>query len=189
MKTPTEVCPSLDVRQLNRTKALVPGNRRTRRWPGTNPPVWVKVYAYPHHVDLAYQVAGVSRSLRVRLEYTFPNYGGRRPWFLCACGKRVAILYQAGQSWECRSCGNLNYISQLQNQFERAYRRMGVIHERLGTGWDGRALFPPPPMKPPRMHEWTYYRLLAQLVRCQREMFGKLGDPAELLTRLTGEST
>lgn len=56
----------------------------------------------------------------VRLQYTRPNYGGRRWWFTCplvvngrACGRRVAKLYlPPGELYYgCRHCYDLTYRS------------------------------------------------------------------------------
>ena len=47
------------------------------------------------------------------------HLGGRRPWFICSvrangryCGRRVAVLYLAGELFACRKCYGLAYASQ-----------------------------------------------------------------------------
>jgi hypothetical protein len=58
--------------------------------------------------------------LRVRLETTRPNFGGKRWWFLCPlfnhgapCERRVRKLYRPPSAWYfgCRACQELTYRS------------------------------------------------------------------------------
>ena len=40
---------------------------------------------------------------RVEIDWTVPNLGGQRPWFLCpGCGHRRALLYGRGGRFRCR---------------------------------------------------------------------------------------
>lgn len=55
---------------------------------------------------------------KVQLTTTFCNYGFKRYWFICPlyksgryCGKRVGVLYKAGDYYGCRHCYNLTYSS------------------------------------------------------------------------------
>jgi hypothetical protein len=58
---------------------------------------------------------------RVRIIWTECNFGGHRPWFCCPgrlgrrCGRRVALLYLAGDLFACRHCYGLVYESQGEN--------------------------------------------------------------------------
>ncbi len=54
----------------------------------------------------------------VRLDWTRPNYGGERPWFLCPaltpqgpCNRRCRILYRprSAKHFLCRQCHRLTY--------------------------------------------------------------------------------
>src|SRR6478609_5352946 len=38
------------------------------------------------------------------IQWTRCNFGGRRPWFICQCGKRVAKLYDTSSIVACRHC-------------------------------------------------------------------------------------
>lgn len=55
---------------------------------------------------------------KIKLETTPCNFGGNRWYFRCSlwkngvyCGRRVAILYQAGDYFGCRNCADLSYDS------------------------------------------------------------------------------
>ena len=48
---------------------------------------------------------------RVPITWTRCHLGGRRPWFVCSvrtngryCGRRLAVLYAAGELFACRCC-------------------------------------------------------------------------------------
>jgi hypothetical protein len=56
---------------------------------------------------------------RVPITWTDCALGGSRAWFVCSvysngrfCGRRVAILYAAGDLFACRHCYGLAYASQ-----------------------------------------------------------------------------
>lgn len=53
---------------------------------------------------------------KINLETVSCNFGGKRWYFRCRmtknslyCGKRVAVLYQAGDYFVCRNCADLTY--------------------------------------------------------------------------------
>ena len=120
-----------------------------------------------------------SRRPRIRsvpLQRTPCNFGGARPWFECSsvsvgygCGRRVAKLYLDGHVFACRQCCGLAYASQSENVRDRAMRRARKIRRRLGGG---PSLLDPLPDKPPRMHRWTYFRLVAKAIRAQERLLG-----------------
>jgi hypothetical protein len=49
----------------------------------------------------------------IRLVTTTPNFGGRRYWYLCSCGRRVAKLYAliSDRRFLCRKCRGAKYFS------------------------------------------------------------------------------
>jgi len=69
------------------------------------------------------------------LSFSSCNYGGTRAWFCCPgrpCGRKVAILYKAGEYFVCRTCYGLRYMSQrtsLRNR--RLQKRIRVRKKRL----------------------------------------------------------
>ena len=100
---------------------------------------------------------------RVPITWTDCHFGGRRPWFVCAvysggryCGRRVAVLYGAGELFACRSCYGLAYESQQEDLPGRAQLKAQKIRMRLGGSECPADLFPD---KPKGMHWRTYERL------------------------------
>jgi len=67
----------------------------------------------------------------IRLTSTDCNYGGRRKWFLCGCGRRVARLFIHGQHVACRHCFNLAYPTQNGDEIDRAWARISTLEARL----------------------------------------------------------
>jgi hypothetical protein len=82
---------------------------------------------------------GPTRTQRFAIVWTPCTLGGRRPWFRCEvsngrhCGRRVAILYGAGERFACRHCYRLAYTSQNETPFLRAIRRTRKIRMRRRT--------------------------------------------------------
>jgi hypothetical protein len=103
---------------------------------------------------------------RVPITWTACHFGGRRPWFTCAvcsggqyCGRRVAVLYGAGELFACRRCYDLAYTSQQESPWYRSISRARKIRMKLGGG---ESLAEPFPEKPRGMHWRTYHRLRAR---------------------------
>jgi hypothetical protein len=100
---------------------------------------------------------------RVPITWTACHFGGQRPWFVCSVysegryyGRRVAVLYGAGDYFACRQCHSLAYASQQESIRERGFIKARKILMRLGAKPD---LLEPFPEKRPRMHWCTYERL------------------------------
>jgi hypothetical protein len=100
-----------------------------------------------------------------RITWTNCALGGSRPWFVCSvysngrfCGRRVAILYAAGDLFACRLCYGLAYKSQSESPPYRDLSRAQKIRMRLGGS---PSLLEPFPEKPRGMHWQTYDRLRA----------------------------
>jgi hypothetical protein len=103
---------------------------------------------------------------RVPITWTACHLGGRRAWFRCAvysngryCGRRVALLYGAGELFACRRCYGLAYASQQEAPMHRGVYRAQKIRMRLGGSAN---LCEPFPEKPKRMHWRTYLHLRAR---------------------------
>jgi len=65
---------------------------------------------------------------KVSLTTTSCNYGGVRYWFICPlskngvyCGRRVGVLYKAGDYFGCRHCYDLTYNSRNENHKYKNY--------------------------------------------------------------------
>jgi hypothetical protein len=70
----------------------------------------------------------------VPITWTACHLGGRRPWFCCLCGRRVALLYGAGELFACRRCCGLAYESQ--HESLRHAIEVSERHRKSGCGWE-----------------------------------------------------
>ncbi len=137
-KMPAEDCAAFtDVNWMNRRGMLADGAAGSLRW--TSSATGEQRAAVGFHTSgdvltLDYTAGGEPVTIPVRLAYTSPHYGGRRPWFLCPlaragvpCGRRVGKLYLRGKLFGCRHCHELTYRSvQEAHADERAFASMGL---------------------------------------------------------------
>jgi hypothetical protein len=153
----------IDVRELHRRGGLVPEVSVTMEW-NRDGESWGSIgyVAGMDKITLHYQYQRNGQEWEevaqdIYLEWTPCNYGGRRPWFTCWCGRRVAILYCAGKHFLCRKCYGLIHASVNEGKPNRAYRKMLKIRKLLGYDSNimGPILF-----KPKGMHYTTFRRLL-----------------------------
>jgi hypothetical protein len=165
MKSTTESYRALDIRPLRRKGELSPGVQSWRFWYTTReePLDVVFILAGESSVRLCYRHhawgAEYDVTQTVAVTWTPCYYGGSRPWFVCQCGQRVAILYSAGRSFHCRRCCDLTYASRREDVVNRRMRKARKIRERIGASAD---LQNPIGWKPPRMHWKTFNRLTLQ---------------------------
>ena len=116
-----ENCKSIDVRRWHREGRLSTGQYFSCSWSfGGEPSGSITVRTGPNAVFLTYRVRSYedtqwkSIEQRVPITWTECHLGGRRPWFVCSvysggryCGRRVAVLYGAGELFACRRCYGL----------------------------------------------------------------------------------
>src|SRR5256885_4718116 len=76
---------------------------------------------------------------RVPITWTACHIGGHRAWFICSaysggryCGRRVALLYGAGELFACRCCYDLAYASQHEALHHRGLGKTQKIRMQLG---------------------------------------------------------
>lgn len=81
---------------------------------------------------------GEKKEFDYRNEFTTTscNYGGVRYWFICGlwingvyCGRRVGVLYKAGDYFGCRHCYDLTYSSKNEN---RRYKNYPLFYMLFG---------------------------------------------------------
>lgn len=89
----------------------------------------------------------------IRITTTDCNYGGRRKWFLCGCGRRVARLFIRRQHVACRDCFNLAYPTQNGDGIDKAWARISTLEARLKDDH----------YRPKGMHWKTFLRIKARL--------------------------
>ena len=182
-----ELYKSIDVRRWRREGRLRAGQQFSWSWTsGGEPSGTINVRTEVDAVVLIYRVRSFlaewkSTEQRVSITWTNCHFGGRRPWFICSvrsnrqyCGRRVAVLYAAGELFACRSCYNLAYESQQGSPVQRSLSQSLKIRVRLGGSPDPLGPFPE---KPCGMHWRTYLRLRARGEAAEAIAFGYARSP------------
>jgi hypothetical protein len=157
----------LDVRWLHREGFLRPGTTGTLKWSCRGVETSrIQCRAEEYQIVLEYQTRGEGEaewrpySYPVTLEWLPCHFGGQRPLLNCPrCGGRVAVLYAAGDLFECRHCQRFSYRSQRETAAGRAQRRAEKLRRRLG--WMP-GILEREGGKPKGMHWRTYERLVKQ---------------------------
>ena len=177
-----ESCKSIDVRHWHRRGRLFAGQTFSWAWACAGEPSGsIQVRTRPDEVVLSYGVrplfATEWKPLEQRVPITWTDCHFRRPWFTCSvsvngryCGRRVAVLYLAGEWFACRKCYGLAYASQQGGFRFRNLRKSQRIRRRLGGHPDPAEPFPE---KPPRMHQRTYERLRAEAEEAEVIIMGR----------------
>jgi hypothetical protein len=165
-----ESCASIDVRRWHRVGRLQPSQTflYSLTW-GGEPANSITVCTEADAVVLMFRSRSWQGSewksveQRVPITWTPCRLGGRRPWFRCAvycggryCGRRVALLYTAGELFACRQCYGLAYASQQESLRYRGLGKARKIRARLGGSPN---MFDDFPDRPKGMHWRTYIRL------------------------------
>lgn len=156
----------LDVRELARRGALVPGSEFTLRWTVSvfgeeRERGSIAATALADGVELRFRGLAANGSWddvrqEIPLERTPCNLGGTRVWWTCpGCQRRAAVLFGARATFQCRRCHNLAFPVENEGAVLRAFRRARKNRKRLGADSE---LFLPFPGKPPNMHWTTYWR-------------------------------
>jgi hypothetical protein len=165
-----ESCTSIDARRWHREGRLRAGQIFSCSWAcGGEPSGSISVRTERDAVVLVYRSRSwgatewKSVEQRVPITWTACHFGGRRPWFVCAvyssgryCGRRVAVLYGAGELFACRRCYGLAYASQQESAHHRGLGKAQKIRMALGGSAN---MFDDFPDKPNGMHWRTYERL------------------------------
>lgn len=194
-RTTCESCNWIDVRRWHREGRLLPDQNFTYSWTyfGGEPAGTVNVHTESDVVVLNYRARSwrtaqwKTISQRVPIRWTECHFGGRRPWFVCAvyiegqyCGRRVAVIYAAGDYFACRRCLDLAYASQQEPVRERGCLKARKI--RMLLGGDANVLEACPD-KPPRMHWRTYRRLFRAYEDARGRAIGGIMGYARRLQR------
>jgi hypothetical protein len=173
-RTTCESCRSVDVRRWQREGRLRAGQYFSYSSEcGGEPFGGISVRTERDAVVLTYRALnwgateGKSIEQRVPITWTPCHLGGQRPWFVCSvysasryCGRRVAVLYNAGELFAYRRCYGLAYASQQETPRYRGVGRIQKIRMQLGGS---ASLIDPFPEKPKGMHWRTFLRLRARV--------------------------
>ena len=123
-KTKVEDCLTLSIFLLHKQETLKHSNSGTISW--LNPFGYNDKIGYSinlncltdSYIELQYITtddSGKQKNInQIFLLHTTPCvFGGKRDWFTCPCGKRVAVLYKPrfADNFACRHCYNLTYES------------------------------------------------------------------------------
>lgn len=156
-------CRSLDVNKLNRAGTLSPDYWGGWRWfnqDETTATIGLRMDGTRLALKYRYRAyGGPWQDVEQPVAITWPpyRYGGRRPYFICRCGRRVTKLFGAGRLFLCRGCYGLAYTSQRERGMDRALTKANRIRMRLGGDPGMASSFPD---KPKGMHWRTYDRLM-----------------------------
>jgi hypothetical protein len=137
---------SIDVRSWHREGRLHAGQYFSLSWTrGGQPSGSIRVVTVADAVILMFRAERhghteeKSVAQRVSITWTACHLGGRRLWFICSafsgghyCGRRVALLYGAGELFACRRCCGLAYQSQQESLRHRGLGKAQKIRMRLG---------------------------------------------------------
>jgi len=165
-----ESCISIDVRRWHREGSLDRDLSFSSSWTrGGKLSASINVRTETDSVVLMYRARTwgdadwISIEQRVPVTWTACHLGGHRPWFVCRgsssgryCGRRVAVLYGAGELFACRRCYGLTYASQREALYLRDAGKAQKIRMQLGGSPVMSDAFP---AKPKGMHWRTYNRL------------------------------
>jgi len=165
-----ESCISIDVRRWHREGSLDRDLSFSSSWTcGGKLSASINVRTETDSVVLMYRARSwgdaewKSAEQRVPITWTACYFGGYRPWFVCSvsvggryCGRRVALLYGAGELFACRCCCDLAYASQREPLYFRDLEKAQKIRMRLGGSTVMSEAFPD---KPKGMYWRTYDRL------------------------------
>ncbi len=162
-KLTTDSVPAIDIRQLQRSRELMPGNRIVKTWTRGGL-IAAQVEIDIQHNQLRIRYVRMSSSGErepvgcvVPISSTPCNYGGVRRWFCCPeCKKRIAVIYLVGRGCACRHCHGLVYSSQRERAGDRARQRAQIIRMRLGGSANLSTAFP----ERPKWMRWATYHHL-----------------------------
>jgi hypothetical protein len=161
-KRRVESCLALDVNDLRRAGALVPGSCGTLSWQRDSASGELLLFrAGTDALIVSYLERGVMIEQRIALAYSGAKFGGARVHFVCPgaeCGQRFSKLYFARGAFRCRDCHGLAYECQAEDRQRRARRRADRRRARLGSPqWRPGAV--PVVTRPKGMWKKTFARL------------------------------
>ena len=121
----------------------------------------------------------------VRFDYTEPNFGGVRPWFICPeCDTRRRKLYlpprRNANRYLCRECYDLGYrssrtsgdeVERAEQRYRKAFAKADAENRRPHPN-----NLPYTPDRPKGMHQDTFDNLLADVRKARREWDNRMNE-------------
>lgn len=94
----------------------------------------ISVYPQVHGIALSYETGGQPCRPFIATTTTPCHFGGSRVWFACpGCNARCARLFLRWGRFRCRTCNQITYRSQREDQIGRLWLAQAKIEARLGT--------------------------------------------------------
>lgn len=100
----------------------------------------VSIIGEDKYVAFKYTETDLLNGVKESFDYRMPiietpcNYGGYRYWFKCSlikdgkeCGRRVGVLYKAGDLFGCRHCYELTYASRNRNRHSEMHPLLNIF--------------------------------------------------------------
>jgi hypothetical protein len=155
--------------ELRRCGALTPGASRPWYWRSIRDSKITRIIlveAGDSEIRLIFPYKDTCRKQFIPIERTACPYGGLRAWFRCACGGRVAVLFDAGGGFFCRKCLRLGYACQQVTRRWRSIDRAQTIRMRLGGS---PSVLEPFPARPRYMRVAKYEAMRRRALASQAE--------------------
>jgi len=158
--------PYLDINELSKIGALDGG---AHIYPNVSLkyPFLCQLRTYRYRADMMMRHCTTWKLFRI--EWTPCTFGGKRPWFICTCDKRVGKIYGGGIFLGCRHCYEGRYRTQKLGKTSRKFRRACEI--RLSLGGEP-AIRRPFPERPRGMWRKKYDRLRLECEMIEWELKG-----------------
>lgn len=156
-----------DIRKVARSGRLTPGQHFSWHWTSDGERVGsISVRSETDRMVLSYQRTynGESQQVECRLWLAACAGGyGSRPMFRCpCCARRCAVVYFGGNTFACRKCLRLVYLSEAEDAMGRLWRKQRKIEARL---LDGDSCY----QKPKGMHWRTFNRLADKIDEIEQQ--------------------
>lgn len=150
---------NMDVRRLQRDGLLKDNTSCSWHWKDDSGTVMASIGMRVHGGGIQFDYCLNDEhhiSEHVKITTTACNYGGERVWFICpCCNGRCAIVYLSRQVG-CRTCQNLRYPSQSEDETDATWRKQRKLEEKLGGSGYWR--------KPKGMHQTTFSHMHRQII-------------------------
>jgi hypothetical protein len=160
MRRPKLLHPTTDL--FERDGSAFDVNDLAKRGAFLAPGMWFpfrRLKTFPDHIEINFRDRN-RPPLVLLVERTRLHLGGSRPWFVCTCGRRCAMLYVTSIDARCRVCSDLQFRSQAQTRKARLQTKAENIRNRLWIE-NGK------PIRPHYMHRATFQRHLRAISRIE----------------------